>query len=97
MLTIGIIFTALSCLIAITNIVTGISRTVRKRKGLPAKGSFIHVLSIVFSIMAYVFAGDTLRFWVFIPALADPATFFLFVAPVLLLRMRKQAEIQRKK
>lgn len=95
MLTVGIIFVGLSSLVAIANIIAGVTRMVRKRKGLPGKGSLIHVMSIVFSIMAYYAAGGTLGLWVFIPALADPATLFILAAPVILLRMRKHAGIER--
>ena len=97
LLAIGIVFCALSCLIAIANIITGITRMVRRRKGLPNRPqSLIHVLSIVFSIMACIFAGNTLGFWVFIPAIIDPATLFVLAAPVILLRMRRQARGERK-
>ncbi len=90
MSTVGFVFFGLSCFICTTNIVNGIVRMVRKRRGETVrKGSNIHVLSIVFAIMAYVFAKDTLGAWVFIPAVIDPATLFIFAAPILLVRMRK--------
>ncbi len=93
---VGIAFAALSCLVCVTNIVNSVLRMVRKRKGYEGRrGSNIHVLSIVFSIMAYVFAGDTLGAWVFIPAVLDPATLFIIAAPVLLLRMKKKAEQEK--
>jgi len=87
---VGFVFFGLSCFICVTNIVNGVLRMIRKRRGeTPRRGSNIHVLSIVFAIMAYVFAKDTLGAWVFIPAVIDPATLFIFAAPVLLFRMRK--------
>jgi hypothetical protein len=92
LLIVGIVFCALSCLIAIANIVVGIAGTVRKRRGLPTRHpSMVYVLSIVFSIVAYICAGSTLGLWVFMPATIDPATFFLFAAPVLLLKTRRQS------
>ncbi len=91
MSTVGFVFFGLSCFICLTNIVNGIERMVRKRRGVTVRrGSNIHVLSIVFAIMAYVFAKDTLGAWVFIPAVIDPATLFIFAAPILLFRMRKE-------
>lgn len=70
---------------------------VRKRKNLPGRRpSMIHILSIAFSIIAYICAGNTLGLWVFIPAIADPATFFILIAPILLLRARKQEQSERK-
>jgi hypothetical protein len=93
----GIVFFALSCLIAIGNMAISVSRYVRKRKGLPdGRQSLVHVLSIVFSIMAYSTAGNTLGPWVFIPAIVDPATLFILAAPFLLRRMRRQAQSERK-
>jgi len=97
LLIVGIVFCVLSCLVAIANIVVGIGGMVRKRTGLPGRRpSMIHLLSIVFSIVAYICAGSTLGPWVFIPAIIDPATFFILAAPILLLRMRKQAHNERK-
>jgi hypothetical protein len=96
MLSIGIAFLALSCLVSVTNIVNYALSIVKKRRGeVYRKGSAIHVLSIVFSIMAYVFAGDTLGVWVFIPAILDPATLFILAAPILLIRMIREAERSR--
>jgi len=96
MLPIGIAFAALSCLVSVTNIVSYILMMVKKRRGETyRKGSSIHVLSIVFSIMAYVFAGDTLGAWVFVPAIVDPATLFILAAPILLIRMKKEAGRQQ--
>lgn len=97
LLIVGIVFCALSCLVALANIIVGIAGMVRKRKGLPGRRpSMIHLLSIVFSIVAYVCAGSTLGFWVFIPAVIDPATFFILAAPILLLRARKKECSERK-
>lgn len=94
---IGIAFVVLASFVCLANIVSSVLRMVRKRKGISRRtASNIHVLSIVFSVMAYVFAGDTLGAWVFIPAVIDPATLFLFAVPILLMRMRKQAENERK-
>lgn len=93
----GIVFFALSCLIAAANMVIGISGYVRKRRGVQKRRqSLIFVLSIVFSIMAYSTAGNTIGFWVFIPAIVDPATLFLIAAPFLLHKMRRQAQNERK-
>ena len=90
---VGFVFFGLSCFICVTNIVNGALRMIRKRRGETSRrGSNIHVLSIVFAIMAYVFAKDTLGAWVFIPAVIDPATLFIFAAPILLFRMRKANE-----
>lgn len=96
MLAIGIVFTALSCLVCVTNIVNSIARMVRKRKGKAQRGgSNIHVLSIAFSIMAYVFAKDSLGAWVFIPAVVDPAALFILAAPFLLFRrIKKDRQLQ---
>ncbi|OPY00244.1 MAG: hypothetical protein A4E60_02409 [Syntrophorhabdus sp. PtaB.Bin047] len=89
---IGIAFLALSCLVCVTNIISYAMRMVKKRRGeTHRRSSTIHVLSIVFSVMAYVFAGDTLGAWVFIPAILDPATLFILAAPILLLRMKRGA------
>ena len=97
MLVAGIIFCALSCLIATANIIVGVSGMVRKRRGLQGhRPSMIHILSIVFSIIAYICAGNTLGPWVFIPAVLDPATFFILAAPILLFRMRRRAQGGRK-
>jgi Mn2+/Fe2+ NRAMP family transporter len=96
MLYIGIAFAALSCLVCVTNIISYAMRMVKKRRGeTHRKSSAIHVLSIVFSIMAYVFAGDTLGGWVFIPAVLDPATLFILAAPILLIRMKKEGGRQQ--
>ena len=97
MLSIGIAFAALSCLVCVTNIVSYIMRMVRKRRSETARrrSSTIHVLSIVFSIMAYIFAGDTLGAWVFIPAVLDPATFFILAAPILLIRVKRRADREK--
>lgn len=93
----GIIFLSLSCLIAIANIIVGIAGMVRKHRGLPGRRpSMIHILSIAFSITAYICAGNTLGPWVFIPAILDPATYFIIAAPILLFRMRRQAHSERK-
>ncbi len=96
MLPIGIAFAALSCLVSVTNIVSYTLTMVKKRRGKTyRKGSAIHVLSIVFSIMAYVFAGDTLGAWVFVPAIVDPATLFILAASILLIRVKKEAGRQQ--
>ncbi len=91
MQTIGIVFVCLASLVCLINIATNVSFMFRKRKDPAAfKRSHIHVLSIVFSIMAYAFAKDALGAWVFIPAIADPATIFIFMAPVLLFHRIKK-------
>lgn len=93
---IGIAFAALSCLVCVTNIVNYTLRMMKKRRGETyGKSSGIHVLSMVFSIMAYVFARDSLGAWVFIPAILDPATLFIFAAPILLFRTRGKAGRQQ--
>lgn len=93
---IGIAFAALSCLVCVTNIVSYTMRMVKKRRGeTHRKGSAIHVLSIVFSIMAYVFAGDTLGAWVLIPAVLDPATLFIPAAAFLIIRLKREERRQQ--
>lgn len=97
MVIVGIAFAVLSSFVCLANIANSVLRMVRKRKGSARRTtSNIHVLSIVFSVMAYVFAGDVLGAWVFVPALIDPATLFLLAAPIILMRMRKQALNERK-
>lgn len=82
---IGITFFVLSSLICLLNITNSVLRMVRKRRGTSRRtGSNIHVLSLVFSIMAYVFAGARFGLWVFIPVILDPANLFLFLAPFLI-------------
>ena len=91
MTTIGIVFLFLSCLICLLNIVNNVSWVIRKRKDPAAnKRSNIHVLSIVFSIMAYSFAKNSLGLWAFIPAVIDPATIFIFLTPALLYHRLKK-------
>ncbi|HOD75600.1 MAG TPA: hypothetical protein PKJ17_06200 [Syntrophorhabdaceae bacterium] len=91
---IGMAFAGLSCLVCVANIVNYTLRMVKKKRGETThrRTSTIHVLSIVFSIMAYVFAGDTLGAWVFIPAVLDPATLFILAAPILLIRVKRRAD-----
>lgn len=98
MLAIGVAFVCLSCFICLTNIVNNVSWMIRKRKDPAAhKRSNIHLMSIVFSIMAYAFAKDTLGAWAFVPAIADPATIFIFLTPVLLFRRLKKDGPQQNK
>ncbi len=96
MTTIGTAFLCLSCLICLLNIVNNISWVIRKRKDPSAhKRSNIHVLSIVFSIMAYTFAKNELGLWVFIPAIIDPAAIFIFLTPALLYHRLKKGNPRR--
>lgn len=96
MTTIGIVFLCLSCLICLLNIVNNVSWVIKKRKDPQVnKRSNIHVLSVVFSIMAYSFAKNSLGLWAFIPAIIDPATIFIFLAPALLYHKLKKGGPRR--
>jgi hypothetical protein len=85
MFTIAIVLVVLASLVALANLIGCYQATQRARKGLSGGYSTVPILSLVFSLVAWRLAIDTMGYWAFVPAALDPGTWALVFLPFYLL------------
>jgi hypothetical protein len=71
---IGIVFFALSVLIAIANLCTTIDTWLKRRSGVKAQYTFVPFASLALGLLAWYKARGTFGLGAFLPALLDPGT-----------------------
>jgi Trk-type K+ transport system membrane component len=79
------IFICLALVIASLNLMLGYRMLQNKRQGITKNISFIPILSILFSYIAYRIGRSVLGYWPMVPALLDPSTWMLASLPLFLL------------
>ncbi|MCP4677842.1 MAG: hypothetical protein GY854_20460 [Deltaproteobacteria bacterium] len=81
----AIIFVVLASLMALINISGPISARMDQKKGIDRGYTYSPVISLAFSSLAWFTGGDELGPYVFIPAIVDPGTWLLVIAPFVLI------------
>ena len=76
---------ALGSFIAVGNIAGCIGVYLRRRRGESGGFSCIPFLSLLFCVLAWLLSRDQFSFWMFLPAVLDPANWSLMALPVFLL------------
>jgi hypothetical protein len=85
MTAIAIVLLVLASFIALANLGGGIRQTQRARKGIPGGYSNVPFFSLIFCLVAWILAGDTIGIWVWLPTALDPGTWSLFILPFYLM------------
>ena len=81
MLIIASFLTALSCLVACTNIAGCIAASVRKVQGVDKGYSNVPFLSLLFALVAWFLSHEEFGLWPLLPAALDPGTWMTLYFP----------------
>jgi hypothetical protein len=81
MLTVAFILMGLASLVAIGNISGCLAAHKRKKQGIDKGYSNIPLVSLAFSILAWLAGHDRLGMWPFLPAALDPGTWLSLYMP----------------
>jgi hypothetical protein len=86
LIVISAIFICLALMIAVMNLMLGYRIIQNRRQGNTKHISFIPILSIFFSYLAYRVGRSVLGYWPLAPALLDPSTWMFACLPWFLLK-----------